>query len=167
MGNLPDNYDVVVNCSGLGAKTLCNDKLLVPIRGQVVKVRAPWIKTAFYGDYDTYIIPGFETVTLGGTRQFESYNKNVCKYDTMAIKDRCYKMLPSLKSAKVVSELVGLRPHRNVVRVEPEVLCSSNGYSVKVVHNYGHGGYGVTTAPGTAKHAVKLVRNFLIGNSKL
>jgi len=28
----------------------------------------------------------------------------------------------------------------------------------QVVHNYGHGGYGVTAAPGTAKHAVKLVR---------
>lgn len=31
-------YDVVVNCSGLGAKFLCQDHQMVPIRGQVIKV---------------------------------------------------------------------------------------------------------------------------------
>ncbi|KAM7343269.1 D-amino acid oxidase 1 [Cochliomyia hominivorax] len=164
---LPENYDVVVNCTGLGSRILCNDQQLVPIRGQILKVRAPWIKTAFYGDYDTYIVPGFETVTLGGCRQFESYNMNICKYDSMAIKERCYNMLPSLKNAEIVRELVGLRPHRAVVRVESEIMHAPNGRPVKVVHNYGHGGYGVTTAPGTAKYAVKLVRDLLVGNSKL
>lgn len=32
-------FDVVVNCAGLGAKKLCNDHKLVPMRGQVLKVR--------------------------------------------------------------------------------------------------------------------------------
>lgn len=167
LNQLAQNFDVVMNCSGLGAKELCSDRQLVPVRGQVIKVRAPWIKTAFYGDYDTYIVPGFDTVTLGGCRQLESFNMNVCKYDSMAIKERCYNMLPSLKTAKIERELVGLRPHRAVVRVESEVIRGPNGRSVKVVHNYGHGGYGVTTAPGTAKYAVKLARDLLSGNSKL
>ncbi|XP_075168072.1 D-amino acid oxidase 1 [Haematobia irritans] len=166
--NLPENYDVVVNCTGMGAKELCSDRQLVPIRGQILKVRAPWIKTAFYGDYDTYIVPGFDTVTLGGCRQFDSYNMEVCKYDSMAIKERCYNMLPSLKKAEVVREMVGLRPHRSIVRVEKDIVYrSQDGRPLKVVHNYGHGGYGVTTAPGTAKYAVKLVRESLTGNSKL
>lgn len=165
--DLSNSYDAVVNCSGLGAKDLCKDHHLVPIRGQVIKVRAPWLKMAFYGDYDTYIIPGFESVTLGGCRQFESYNTEICPYDSMAIKKRCYGMLPSLKKAKVVREMVGLRPHRAVVRVETEVLTKENGKKVKIVHNYGHGGYGVTTAPGTAKYAVKLLRDLITGNSKL
>ena len=52
------NYDAVVNCTGLEASKLCNDSELTPIRGQVIKVRAPWIKTAVYADNDTYIIPG-------------------------------------------------------------------------------------------------------------
>lgn len=165
---LPEKYDVVVNCTGMGAKELCGDQQLVPIRGQVLKVRAPWIKTAFYGDYDTYIVPGFDTVTLGGCRQYDSYNLDVCKYDSMAIKERCYNMLPSLKKAEVVRELVGLRPHRSVVRVEKEIMQRSvDGSPIKIVHNYGHGGYGVTTAPGTAKYVVKLVREMLVGNSKL
>ena len=31
-------FDLVMNCTGLGAKTLCNDRRLVPLRGQVFKV---------------------------------------------------------------------------------------------------------------------------------
>ncbi|XP_037956203.1 D-aspartate oxidase-like [Teleopsis dalmanni] len=165
--DLNEKFDVVVNCTGLGARELCNDQQLVPIRGQVFKVRAPWIKTAFYGDYDTYIIPGFETVTLGGCRQFDSYNMNLCKYDSMAIKERCYEMLPSLKRAEVVRECVGLRPHRAIVRVEGEKIKRADGSILKVVHNYGHGGYGVTTAPGTSQHAVQIVRDMITSNSKL
>lgn len=165
--DVPQHFDVLLNCTGMGAKELCNDQHLVPIRGQVLKVRAPWIKTAFYGDYDTYVLPGFETVTLGGCRQFDSYNTEWCKYDSMAIKERCYDLLPSLKKAEVVRECVGLRPHRSVVRVEPELLTNQQGRRLRIVHNYGHGGYGVTTAPGTAKYAVQVVRDLLASNSKL
>jgi hypothetical protein len=35
---------------------------------------------------------------------------------------------------------------------------------LQIVHNYGHGGYGVTLAPGTALHAVRLVTEALAGN---
>ncbi|KAJ8932816.1 hypothetical protein NQ318_015984, partial [Aromia moschata] len=33
------HYDVVVNCTGLGAKYLCDDHKLVPVRGQVIKIQ--------------------------------------------------------------------------------------------------------------------------------
>lgn len=128
-------------------------------------MKAPWIKTAFYGDYDTYIIPGFESVTLGGTRQYDSYNLKPCKYDSAAILDRANTLLPSLIGAEVVREAVGLRPHRDPVRVEAELIKTSSNL-IKVVHNYGHGGYGVTTAPGTAKYAVKLVKDILSGSNQ-
>jgi len=36
--DLENNFDVVMNCAGLGAKYLCSDNKMVPIRGQVVKV---------------------------------------------------------------------------------------------------------------------------------
>lgn len=32
------DYDLLVNCTGFGAKHLCGDDNLVPIRGQVFKV---------------------------------------------------------------------------------------------------------------------------------
>lgn len=159
LSELSGTYDVVVNCSGFGAKQLCSDHKLVPIRGQIIKVKAPWLKTAFYGDYDTYIIPGFNgIVTLGGTRQYDSYNLNVDKYDSLSIRERCEKLVPSLVNASVVREAVGLRPHRDTVRVEVELIGTRNG-ALKVIHNYGHGGYGVTTSPGTAMHVVKLMKD--------
>lgn len=164
--DLDAKYDVIVNCSGLGAKYLCEDHKLVPVRGQVLKVFAPWVKTFFYADYDTYIIPGFESVTLGGCRQLDSYNVGVSKYDGLAIRERCEALLPSLKTARLLEQRVGLRPHRDPVRVETEVIRAA-GRWVRVVHQYGHGGYGVTTAPGTALHAVKLVREALACNSKI
>lgn len=158
--------DFTVNCTGLGAKQLCNDHKLVPIRGQVLKVKAPWLKTAFYGDYDTYIIPGMDTVTLGGVRQYESYSMEPSKYDRAAIKERCETLLPSLKNAEIIRESVGLRPHRDPVRVEPEIRHTQFG-SMKIVHNYGHGGYGVTTSPGTSKYAVNILKDLHRSNAKL
>lgn len=164
--DLHGSYDIIVNCSGLEAKTLCNDRKVVPIRGQVIKVHAPWIKMAYYGDFDTYIVPGFSGVTLGGCRNFESYDLRPSEYDFESIKTRCEALVPSLKTAKVEEVKVGLRPHRDPVRVETEFMDSSRGI-LKIVHNYGHGGYGVTTSPGTAKHAARLVRDCWTGYSRL
>lgn len=36
---LTDSYDVIVNCTGLQSRWLCGDEQVVPIRGQVIKVR--------------------------------------------------------------------------------------------------------------------------------
>lgn len=156
------NYDLVFNCTGMGAKYLCNDYDLVPIRGQVAKARAPWLKFAFYGDYDTYVIPGLDGVaTLGGVRQYDSYNLQVSKHDTAAILERCYDMLPALKKAEIVGHRVGLRPHRVPVRVEGELVRGR-----RVVHCYGHGGYGVMCAPGTAAQAVDIGIDLLRGNNR-
>ena len=52
------SYDVIINCTGLGAQKLCNDSKLSVIRGQVIRVKAPWIKFAAYADHHSYIIPG-------------------------------------------------------------------------------------------------------------
>lgn len=155
-------YAAIFNCTGLGASKLCNDTKMVPIRGQIIKVRAPWIRTAFYADYDTYILPGFDgIVTLGGTRQYESYNLNVDKYDSLAIRERCDALLPSLKMAPVVREAVGLRPYRCAVRVEADIIKDTEGNSLICIHNYGHGAYGVTSSPGTANYAVELAKRML------
>ncbi|XP_045596532.1 D-aspartate oxidase [Procambarus clarkii] len=158
---LVGQYDVVCNCSGIGAKDLVNDLTVTPIRGQVYKVRAPWVKNFYFVDYDTYILPGFDHITLGGTRQFDSYKEDVDKYDSMAIWERCLALVPSLKAAEVLQEWVGLRPYRPIVRVENEVMTFDSGTSLKVVHNYGHGGYGVMSAPGTSMDAVRLVMKML------
>src|SRR5438128_1902581 len=86
------------------------------------QVKAPWIKMFFYGDYDTYVIPGRDMVTLGGCRQLESYNESVDPYDSASIWERCTSLLPSLKNSTVVKEMVGLRPYRDSVRCELEEI---------------------------------------------
>ncbi|KAF4530944.1 hypothetical protein B566_EDAN018973 [Ephemera danica] len=152
LDNFPEkwkyDFDVLVNCTGLGSRILCNDIKTNPIRGQVIKVRAPWIKQFYMNDYDGYIIPNRDTITLGGCRHFGSYDLRVSAADKQTIMSKCKAMQPSLERAEFVRDWVGLRPHRDPVRVE-------------LVYNYGHGGYGVTSAPGTAKHAVKLLRQQL------
>ncbi|XP_063984731.1 D-aspartate oxidase [Diachasmimorpha longicaudata] len=166
LNELIDDYDVIMNCAGLGAGELCGDRRMIPLRGQVLKVKAPWLKTFFYGNLDTYIIPGIDgSCTLGGTRNFDSTRMSPCSHETRAIHERCTNLLPSLKNAEVIESVVGLRPHRDGgVRVEVEKI--SNGLkSATVVHNYGHGGYGICTAPGTAKYAIKLARDAHLNTS--
>jgi len=163
---LAAEFDFVVNCTGFGSRALCKDSNLTPIRGQVLKVRAPWIKQCYYSDYDTYIIPGFDLVTIGGCRQFDSWNAEVDRHDTAAILERVAKLMPSLKNIEVVKQWCGFRPYRPEVRVEVEQMHFGNR-ELTVVHNYGHGGYGVTGAPGTSLHAVRLLTPLIPLASKL
>lgn len=53
------NYDVVANCTGLGARGLLDDNLTHPIRGQVMRVKANWVYEVFSDDSmnGNYIIP--------------------------------------------------------------------------------------------------------------
>lgn len=53
-------FDLVVNCTGLGAKDLIPGETdLHPIRGQVKRVKAPWMYQVILDDDDdgNYIIP--------------------------------------------------------------------------------------------------------------
>lgn len=54
-----ESFDLVINCTGLGAQKLVqNDEKLKSIRGQVIRVRAPWIQRAIIDEAaGNYIIP--------------------------------------------------------------------------------------------------------------
>ena len=52
------DLDMVINCSGLGAKNLVHDDMVLPSRGQVMKMKVPWCYFSITsGDY--YIIPKY------------------------------------------------------------------------------------------------------------
>ncbi|CAG2066537.1 unnamed protein product, partial [Timema podura] len=91
------------------------------------RVRAPWLKTFLYADFDTYIVPGSLATTIGGCRQYESYDLDVSPHDSAAIKERAFRLIPGLKRAPVIREWVGLRPHRSIVRVETEIINTTSG----------------------------------------
>jgi len=57
-------------------------------------------------------------------------------------------------AALITSEGVGLRPISPRVRVEVELLAPGR----VIVHDYGHGGAGVTLSWGCATEVVRLVR---------
>lgn len=158
---LSSSYDIIVNCSGLGSKTLVNDDKVHSIRGQILKVEAPWLKHFIRdADGETYIYPGLHSVIIGSTRQVDDWRLQVDEGDNETIRVQCSKLEPSLSKAKVLSKTVGLRPGRRSPRVEKE-LVQMQGRRVPVVHNYGHGGCGVTLAWGTALDALGLVRQCL------
>ncbi|XP_075720340.1 D-aspartate oxidase isoform X1 [Rhinoderma darwinii] len=159
--DLHGTYDVVVNCSGLGSRDLFGDHSIYPVKGQVLEVKAPWIKHLIRdGDGNTYIYPGISGVTLGGTRQTGDWN---CFPNTQASKgilDRCCHLEPSLHGVSVIQEKAGLRPTRSALRIEKDVLIK-NGQQLPVIHNYGHGGGGFSIHWGTAKTATKLLQELI------
>jgi D-amino-acid oxidase len=59
---------------------------------------------------------------------------------------RCAQIEPRLKDAHIIEHQVGLRPTRPTIRVEREPLGSAT-----LLHNYGHGGSGVSLSWGCAR----------------
>ncbi|CAG7827846.1 unnamed protein product [Allacma fusca] len=131
---LQHEFDIVVNCTGVQAHHVVGDKKVKPIRGQVLKVEAPEISHAFLSDCEDghYVIPNQDSVTLGGTHQENDWNRNPYPEDTKFIKEGCEKLYPTLKQAKLVREWVGLRPGRESVRLELEIINIPGGAPLKV-----------------------------------
>lgn len=149
---------VVVDCAGLGARTLASDDTVYPVRGQLVVVANPGIETWFAAPdpasrATTHIFPFPGRLVLGGTAEADDFSRVPDPAVAAAIVERCARIRPEIAGAQVLGHLVGLRPARPAVRIEREALP----YGGTVVHNYGHGGAGVTVAWGAARQAARLV----------
>ncbi|MFC9930434.1 FAD-dependent oxidoreductase [Streptomyces sp. NPDC127190] len=149
---------VVVNCTGLGARSLVPDPAVRPVRGQLVVVANPGI-TNWYVSVDrsptdsTYFIPQPGRLLLGGTSQEDDWSPEPDPAVAAAIVARCAAVRAEIAGARVLEHRVGLRPVRDAVRLEREALP---GGGPVLVHNYGHGGAGVTVAWGCAREAAGL-----------
>ncbi|MEU6706591.1 FAD-dependent oxidoreductase [Streptomyces wuyuanensis] len=149
---------VIVNCTGLGAKDLLPDPDLRPIRGQHVVVTNPGL-TEFFSE-DTGLSPDLlcfyphgDTVVLGGTAIDGEGDLAPDDKAAAGILARCAEVEPRLAEARVLEHRLGARPTRSAVRVEAERWEDGT----MVVHNYGHGGAGVTLSWGCAEEARKLL----------
>jgi D-amino-acid oxidase len=149
---------VVVNCTGIGARSLVPDPSVVPVRGQVVVVENPGIGEFYldHGDHGAdyvYLFPHGDVVVLGGTAYEGASDLAPRPEVSQRILRDCAAVFPSLRGARVVAERVGLRPVRPEVRLEAEELPGGR----VLWHNYGHGGAGVTLSWGCAAELTSAV----------
>lgn len=148
---------VVVNCSGIGARDLVPDHTVRPVRGQVVVVSNPGLEE-FYADHPgrssqlRYVLPHESTVVLGGTAEPDRADRTPDPAVTRRIVARCAEVVPALAGARILAQRVGLRPARDEVRLAVEDRPAG-----RIVHNYGHGGGGVTLSWGCAREATAAV----------
>ncbi|WP_407319613.1 FAD-dependent oxidoreductase [Isoptericola halotolerans] len=146
---LPDDGDVVVNTTGLGARELTGDDTVRPARGQTV-VLEQWGLDRWWLDAGgpTYVVPRLGEVVVGGTDDVGAWDRTPSADTAADILDRASRLVPEVREARVLRHAVGLRPARPSVRVEREG---------RVVHCYGHGGAGVTLSWGCADEVRALV----------
>jgi D-amino-acid oxidase len=158
IAEIPVTFSIIINCSGVYSHYLVPDPESFPIRGQYLLVEKPaGLDKILFGmvDNDNYtlVAPRTHHCYLGGTTQYHNWDETVNDETTQMILTRAHELFPPLKNTKIFSAGVGLRPGRNVVRLEKELLKDNR----VVVHNYGHGGSGFTVAWGCADEVVNLV----------
>ncbi len=173
------DVDLIINCTGLGALEITNDLLLSPHRGALIRAindgsSIPKITTAHCMTFDKsqgnqnmiFIVPrGKDRLLIGGLVEENEWSTDINLENYSFIKDmfdRCVEFLPVLKDIKLDNDepvRVGLRPYRQYsVRLEHEPGTS-------IIHNYGHGGSGITYSWGCAHEVVSLVSSMQLQQS--
>jgi D-amino-acid oxidase len=148
----------VVNCSGAAARFLAADASVQAVRGQLVVMENPGIRSFFCDDTPgaeelTYIYPHSDVVVLGGTSDRDTWELRPDEAAAREIIRRCVAVEPSLAGARVIGQRVGLRPVRRRVR-----LTEERYEGTLLLHNYGHGGAGLTLSWGCARDIAERVR---------
>ena len=150
---ISDEFDLIVNCTGLDSGKLLDDKEVYPIRGQVLRVKSDIKEMHLDQQIPTlaYIVPRSNDMILGGVAQKDNWDISSNSEDSEFILKKCSEILPDLADIEIIEELVGLRPGRTAVRLDKELISGR-----PLIHNYGHGGSGVTLSWGCADSVVEL-----------
>jgi D-amino-acid oxidase len=169
------NVDAIVNCAGLGSAELSGEPMY-PLRGALVRVindgkTIPHINEAYCVSHDeskneqdiVFIVPrGDNMLVLGGIAEKDVWEKNINLKNYTPIRNmynRCVEFLSILKHATIDSNepvRVGLRPFR-AGNVRLEAIPGTH-----IIHNYGHGGAGVTFSWGCAEETSTMLNKMLM-----
>jgi len=156
---------VVVNCSGAYARQLAADPAVTSVRGQAVVAANPGLTEFLIAPGDSsaelaYLFPHGEEVILGGSEAAGDWNLEPVPAVAERILRDCAAIEPRLAGARVLAHRVGLRPARPAIRLE---AGPAPGGGPLIVHNYGHGGAGVTMSWGCAREAASLAGGAPLG----
>ena len=164
---------LIINCSGLGSRELAGE-YMYPLRGALVRVindgsKAPQIRKAYCVSHDegstrqdiVFIVPrGENLLVLGGLAEKDEWNTDIGLNNYAPVKEmyeRCVEFMPALADMDIDLKepvRVGLRPFRAAnVRLDWE-------QGSRIIHNYGHGGAGVTFSWGCSNEIVGMVNDF-------
>lgn len=151
--------DWYVNCTGLGSKQLVGDDSVIGIKGQIIRVSrdgtiADYIADDFSPRGMTYVLPRGGDVILGGSEDPNEVDDEDSWVDpelAAAILERCVALVPQVAKAEVLEHRAALRPFRSRIRLEIDAEHPD------LIHNYGHGGSGVSLSWGCADDVVALI----------
>lgn len=155
---LTADFDLVVNCAGLGARQLCDERndlhsgrgvlLIGKIAGRSDR---RFMVAAEVPNELTYILTRRDDIVLGGTDELRE-DDEVSDELKSQIYARCVMMDPTLPKdydAEVFKPHHAFRPERSKVRLAPDA-------DPRIIHNYGHGGAGFTVSWGCAREVARL-----------
>jgi D-amino-acid oxidase len=158
--------DLIINCTGLGARHLTGDTTIHGVWGQTLITKPDGLDmtisisderdpTDFF-----YSIPRRDEMVLGGVAI--PTQDDVAAPPTMQLREAILKRARDhgvmVTQEHVLRDSTGLRPYRPVVRVEPDPDFSKQNPGRRLIHNYGHGGSGYTLCRGCALDVLDLVR---------
>ncbi len=183
---LKDEFDLIVNTTGLGARKLTFDgepldrarpETFHTLIGQVMAVRDVWYPTLTFMRYGmgakkpTYIVPRAATkdVVLGGTYLplMDDPEQNIDIDDgcwtvpkdqwTADILERAAILHPDFAKTKDYHVLVGKRPYRKPLRLEVDEQFSDD--KLTLIHCYGHSTSGVTMSWGSGEKVLAMLND--------
>ena len=151
--------DALVNCTGLAARDLVGDLSVYPVRGQIVRVTNPGIALSVRDEFHpagrAYVHPRTSDCILGGTLDEHQWNTEPDPATAESILARCTEIAPAIADTEVIEHLAGLRPGRPEVRLAES---TPEGGGPRIIHNYGHGGSGVTLSWGCAEQVTGILQ---------
>ena len=152
---LLEEFDLVLNCTGLGARGLTGDDSLFGVRGQYFVLNAGANTPSIYiGDDEhpagmAYIIPRAGQVLIGGTEELTE--DLIFDIDESELRARATEFVPgALDGTEVQERVVGIRPCRK----DGTVRFGPDPENPRLFHNYGHGGSGFSLSWGCAQSVV-------------
>ncbi len=104
LSEVSSSADIIVNCSGVGARYLSNDKEVEPLKGHLLRVEAPWLKHFIISDAHTtgsrsnHLLPGRDFVAVGGFEREGDWSLNPEPEDSKWILEGAQKLVPTASS---------------------------------------------------------------------